>query len=178
MGEPRRDASHPGPGRPTVLMSEGRRRAAGIYGTIITAAVLAAAGDHLPPLAMAAGVFITLVVYWVAEQYAELLAEPAEAGRLPTWPRIRAGLANTWPMVTACYLPVLVLLLARVLHVDAPMAANLALAAAVILLLVHGRAAGRAAGLHGRQAGVAMLVTGGLGALMIVLKDFVLVVLH
>ncbi len=40
----------------------GRRRAAGIYGTIITAAVLAAAGDHVPALPLAVSIVITLVV--------------------------------------------------------------------------------------------------------------------
>src|SRR5450755_2588556 len=63
----------------------GPRRAAGIYGTIITAAVLAAAGDHVPTLALAVSIVVTLVVYWLAEEYAELLGEQLEGGRLPTW---------------------------------------------------------------------------------------------
>src|ERR687892_417898 len=82
----------------------GRGRAAGIYGTIITAAVLASAGKALPTAALAVAVLVTLLVYWAAEQYAELLGEQAEHGHLPTWPRIRSGLAGTWTMVTACYI--------------------------------------------------------------------------
>ena len=157
---------------------QGRRRASGIYGTIVTAAVLAAAGDHLPTAALAAGILVTLLVYWVAEQYAELLAEPSEYGHLPSPSRIRAGLAGSWPMVTSCYIPVVALVAARVLHAPTATAANIALAVAVLLLLVHGRAAARAAGLQGRQRTIVMLITGSLGALMILLKNLVLVVLH
>jgi FAD binding domain len=43
-------------------------------------------------------VVVTLVESWVAEEYAELLGEQAEGGRLPAWPHIRTALAATWPM--------------------------------------------------------------------------------
>ncbi|OLT09602.1 hypothetical protein BJF78_30220 [Pseudonocardia sp. CNS-139] len=158
--------------------ASGRGRAAGIYGTIITAALLAAAGDHLSTPAMALGVLVTLVVYWAAEQYAELLAEPTEYGRLPSWSRIRAGFADTWPMVTACYVPVIALVVARALDATPTAAANIALAVAVVLLVVHGRAAGRAAGLRGGQLAVVMLVAGGLGVVMVLLKNLVIVAVH
>jgi hypothetical protein len=155
-----------------------RRRASGIYGTIIAATVLAAAGSHLSTAATAVAIFVTLVVYWAAEQYAELLGERAEPGHLPSWERLRAGLADTWSMVTASYLPVLVLIVARLLRASATTAANIALFAAVVLLLIHGWAAGRAADLHGRQLAVVTLIAGALGAVLIVLKNFVLVSLH
>src|SRR5262249_22305091 len=60
--------------------SPGRRRAAGIYGTIVTAAVLAASGNTLSSAALEVTVVVTLVVYWLAEQYAELLGEHTHAG--------------------------------------------------------------------------------------------------
>ena len=93
--------------------ARGKRRAAGIYGAIITAAILAAAGAELPTRALSVSVVVTLLVYWVAEEYAELLGEQVEGGRLPTWPYIRGALAATWPMVSASYLPLLALVLAR-----------------------------------------------------------------
>jgi hypothetical protein len=169
-------------GRPVggqqIAPRAGRRRAAGIYGIIITAAVLASAGKALSTPALAVAVFVTLLVYWAAEQYAELLGERAEHGHLPTWPRIRAGLGDTWTMVTACYVPVLALIAGRLLGASASMAANIALAVAVVLLIIHGWAAGRAAELRGIHLVVVTLIAGGLGAMMIVLKNFVLVVLH
>ena len=147
--EPRRPDTGAGAGRPAVDHRAGRRRAAGIYGTIVTAAVLAAGGGVLPVPALAVAVLVTLMVYWLAEQYAEVHGEQAEHGQLPTWPRVRAGLVNTWAMVCAAYIPVLVLILVRVLDASPTLAANPALVAALLLLgvccvCVPGQASGLA----------------------------------
>ena len=91
----------------------GRRRASGIYGAIITAAILATAGNELHTGGLVVAVLVTLVVYWLAEEYAELLGEQAEGGRVPTWDYIRGSLTATWPMVTASFAPLAVLVLAR-----------------------------------------------------------------
>jgi hypothetical protein len=92
-----------------TAQDQGRRRAAGIYGAIVTAAIIAAAGGELSTAALVVSVVVTLLVYWLAEEYAELLGEQAEGGRLPTWAYIRGVLASTWPMVTASYAPLLAL---------------------------------------------------------------------
>ena len=78
---------------------------------------------------------VTLLVYWVAEEYAEILGEQAEGGTLPTWAYIRAALAATWPMVSASYAPLLALLLARLAGASALAAANVGLVAATVLLV-------------------------------------------
>jgi hypothetical protein len=155
-----------------------RRRASGIYGTVVTAAVLASAGSHLTTAALAAAVFVTLVVYWGAEQYAEILGEQAEHGHLPTWPTIRAGMASTWPMVSAAYLPVVALIICRLFGASRVVAANAALLVAVVLLLFHGWAAGRAAEMHGTRLISVTLIAGSLGVVMIILKNFVVTNLH
>ena len=82
-----------------------RCRAAGIYGAIITAAILDTAGAHLPTAALVVSVVVTLLVYWLAEEYAEMLGEQVQGGHLPGRARIRASLAATWPMVSASCLP-------------------------------------------------------------------------
>jgi hypothetical protein len=156
----------------------GRRRAAGIYGAIITAAILDTAGGHLPTLPLVVAVVVTLVVYWLAEEYAELLGEQAGNGRLPSWAAIRAALTATWPMVSASYAPLLVLLLARLAGASAPAAANIGLVAAIVLLTFHGWSASRAAQLHGRPLIFATSVALALGLVMIGLKDLVLNHLH
>ena len=156
----------------------GRRRAAGIYGAIITAAILDTAGDRLSTAALVVAVVITLLVYWLAEEYAELLGEQAAGGRLPSRGYVRAALAATWPMVSASYLPLLVLVLARLAGASAAAAANFGLVAALVLLTTHGWLAARAARLHGWQLLFAVSVAAALGLLMIVLKDLVLVHLH
>jgi len=85
----------------------GRHRAASIYGAIVTAAIIAATGGELSTAAVVIAVVVTLLVYWVAEEYAEVLGEQAEGGQLPTWATIRGMLASTWPMVSASYAPLL-----------------------------------------------------------------------
>jgi hypothetical protein len=156
----------------------GRRRAAGIYGAIITAAILDTAGKHLPTVALVVAVVVTLVVYWLAEEYAEILGEQVEGGRLPGWAAIRGPLAARWPMVSASYAPLLVLLLARLAGASAAVAANIGLVAAIVLLTFHGWSASRAAQLHGRPLIFATSVALALGLVMIALKDLVLNHLH
>jgi hypothetical protein len=156
----------------------GRRRAAGIYGAIITAAILDTAGGHLSTEALVIAVVVTLLVYWLAEEYAEVLGEQAEGGALPGWGYIRDALAATWPMVSASYLPLLALVVARVAGASPLTAANVGLVGAILLLIVHAWSAGRSARLRGWHLLAATSVAGGLGLVMILLKDLVLIHLH
>jgi hypothetical protein len=162
----------------SAAKNTGRRRAAGIYGAIITAAILDTAGSHLPTAALVVTVVITLLVYWLAEEYAELLGEQAEAGHLPSRASIWGALTATWPMVSASFAPLLALLLARLAGVSALVAANIGLAAAIVLLTFHGWSAGRAAQLRGWQLFFATSVAAVLGLVMVALKDLVLLHLH
>ena len=164
--------------RPGPRAKKRERRAAGIYGAVVTAAILAAVGGRLPTDALVVSVVVTLLVYWVAEEYAEILAEQAEGGTLPTWASIRGALAATWPMVSASYAPLLALVVARLAGASALVAANVGLAVAIVLLTVHGWSAGRAAQLRGRPLVFATSVAAMLGIAMILLKDLVLLHLH
>src|ERR1700728_1402392 len=110
----------------------GRRRAAGIYGAIVTAAILDTAGGHVSTTALVISVVVTLLVYWVAEEYAEVLGEQVEGGRLPSRAYIREALAATWPMVSASFAPLVALVLARLAGASALTAANVGLAVAVV----------------------------------------------
>jgi hypothetical protein len=163
-------------GKPTARV-RGRSRACGIYGSIITAAIIAAASG-LPTGALTVSVVATLVVYWLAEGYAEVLGEQTEGGKLPTWAHTRGTLAGTWPMVSACYVPLLALVLARLTGASALAAANAGLAVAMVLLTIHGWFAGRAAQLRGWQLLAATAIAALLGIVMILLKDLVLLHLH
>ena len=155
-----------------------RRRAAGIYGAIITASVLAAAGAKLATPALTVSVVVTLVVYWLAEQYAELLGEQAAGGRALTRANVAAGLARTWPIVSASFAPLAALLLARLAGASAPTAANVGVGVAVLLLAVHGFSAGRAAKLSGWKLTGVTLIAVALGLVMVLLKNFALTNLH
>jgi hypothetical protein len=155
----------------------GRRRAAGIYGAIVTAAIFAASSG-LSTAALVAAVVITLVVYWLAEEYAELLGEQIEEGRLPSMSRIGRALADTWPMVTASFLPLAAVVLARLAGATALVAANVGLSVVVVLLGVHSWAAARAARLTGWRLAGATATAVGLGLVMVGLKNLVLLNLH
>ena len=155
-----------------------RRRAAGIYGAIITAAILDAAGGKIPTDALVIAVIATLVVYWLGEEYADLLGEQVEGGTIPSWAHIREELGATLPMVTASYLPLLALVLARLAGASAFAAANVGLITAALLLTFHAWSAGRSAQLRGWRLLCAVLIAAGLGMIMILLKDVVLTHLH
>ena len=81
-------------------------------------------------------------------------------------------------MVSASFLPLIALLLARLAGASALTAANVGLVAAVILLTVHGWLAGRAAQLRGWRLLFATSIAAALGIVMILLKDLVLIHLH
>jgi hypothetical protein len=154
-----------------VAENLGRRRASGIYGAIITAAILDTVGGHTSTTVLVISVVVTLLVYWIAEEYAEVLGEHTAGGRLPSGASIQGALAATWPMVSASYAPLLA-------GASALTAANVGLVVAMVLLTIHGWLAGRAAQLRGGKLLVATSIAAGLGLVMILLKDLVLVHLH
>jgi hypothetical protein len=168
------DGGHPEP----AAKNRGRRRAAGIYGAIITAAILDTIGGHASTTVLVISVVVTLLVYWIAEEYAEVLGEQAEGGKLPSREYIQGSLVATWPMVTASYAPLLAVVLAQVAGASALTAANAGLVVAVVLLTMHGWLAARAAQLYGLKLAGATAVAAGLGLVMILLKDLVLTHLH
>lgn len=165
-------------GDPTEIPPVRRRRASGIYGAIVTAAVLAALSRSLSTAATVVAVVVTLVVYWLAEEYAEVLGEQAEGGRLPTLRSVRIMLWETWPLVSASFLPLLALVFTRLAGGSLPVSANVALAVAVLLLVVHSLVAAWAAQLRGWALAGVTLAAACLGLVMVLLKDVVLLHLH
>jgi hypothetical protein len=168
------DGAQSGP----AAANQGRRRAAGIYGAIITAAILDTAGGHVSTTVLVISVLVTLLVYWIAEEYAEVLGEHTTGGRLPSRAYITGSLVSTWPMVSASYAPLLAVVLAKAAGASALTAANVGLVVAIVLLTIHGWLAGRAAQLQGWKLAVVTSVAAGLGLVMILLKDLVLIHLH
>ena len=145
------------------------RPAAGIYGLIVAASVLATVGAELRTGPLALAIFVTLIVYWLAEEYAGLI-EHASAGQLPSWGHTRAALKAKWPIVSASYIPVVTLLLARLFGATPSNAALIALLVITTLLMLYGWRAGRASGLRGFPLVGMTLLAGALGLLMILLK--------
>jgi hypothetical protein len=167
-----------GDGAQPVAGNLGQRRASGIYGIIITAAILDTIGGRASTTVLVISVVGTLLVYWIAEQYAEILGEHTAGGQLPSLAYIRGTLAATWPMVSASFAPLLAVVLATLAGASALTAANVGLGVAMALLTIHGWLAGRAAQLQGWKLLAATSIAAGLGLVMILLKDLILIHLH
>jgi hypothetical protein len=144
--------------------------AAAIYGVIVSAGVMASAHAETA-LALELAVLVTLVIYWGAERYARLVAERIHQGHRPTWAQVRMQLTDGWEMVSASYLPLAVLAIARLLGVDLDGAVLSALVCSTVLLCIAGWAMGRNGQLSTRERLVSTIVSGLFGVVMILLKS-------
>jgi hypothetical protein len=150
--------------------TEHRVVSAAIYGLVVSAAVMATAGDHLTVFQVAISVLVTVFTYWIAESYSEILArEVIEPARI-TRAEVAGLLRDRWPLVEASYIPLLAALLARLFGASPNTSINVGLATATILLGGFGMYAAvrRGSGWVGRLT--ASLVTASFGMVMIVLK--------
>ena len=78
--------------------------------------------------------------------------------------------ASSWHMVTASYVPLVVLVAAALLGLSVTAASYAALTATVLLLLFHGHSAAADAGLSGARLFGVTALAGALGLLMVALK--------
>lgn len=147
--------------------------AAGIYGTIVAASVLAA-GANQSTLGIIVLVVVTLVVYWLAEQYAHALAHSL-AGQRPDRGVVIAGLREGAPMIQASYVPVLVLTGCWLLGLGTNASVNIALTVCVGILFALGWRGGVRRGLLLRGRLVSAATAGSFGVAVVVLK---LIVTH
>lgn len=141
---------------------------AGIYGIVVGAAVMAtSAGQRAGAIVLA--VLITLIVYWSAERYARIVAERIHDGKRPNWDHVRRELTRGWPLVTASFLPLIVLEAAFQLGAEVPIAVLDALICSTVLLGLAGWEIGRGGRLSTGErflsAGVAALF--GIGMILI-----------
>lgn len=152
---------------------------AGIYGTIICASILAAASPDTPALKVAISVLVTLMVYWLAERYAEVLglaSSPDHAGPYEqrthrvTVAHLRHVMGSGWAMIQASVTPLVVLLGSRLLGADSETAVNIALGYTDVLLALLGWLAATRAGLTGWPRALAAAFAIFLGLVVVVLK--------
>ena len=142
---------------------------AGIYGLIVGAAVVVA--SHAKTVtAVIAGVLVTLTVYWAAERYARIVAERIHSGHRPAWHTVRHHLTHGWELVTATFLPLLVMLVFRLTGAGLVRAELASLICTTVLLCAAGWQMGVNERLTPLERLVSMAVAGGFGAAMIVLK--------
>jgi hypothetical protein len=140
-----------------------------IYGLIVASAVLAVAPrDTVARLAWS--VLVTLLTYWAAERYAAVLALRIITKRSLTRAELRVELSHGWELVTASFVPILVLVVAYAMGAGISGAVVTALASSTALLCFIGwRVAGEAR-MGVRQRLLTAAMAGAFGVLMILLK--------
>jgi hypothetical protein len=141
--------------------------AAGIYGIIVGSAVLVTAHAETA-YKLDIIVVVTLLIYWLAERYARVVAERIHEGHRPGWQAVRDQLTRGWEIMSASLMPLLVLLLARGVGAGMNLAILLALITSTLLLGLAGWRMG--ARLTQRERLVSTLVAAMFGAIMVVLK--------
>jgi hypothetical protein len=141
--------------------------AAGIYGLIVSSSVLVTAhADKAYKLDII--VVSTLIIYWLAERYARIVAERIHEGHRPGWHTVRAQLTSGWEIMSASLVPLLVLLLARAAGAGMNLAILFALITGTLLLCLAGWRMGER--LTAAERAVSTLVAGMFGVGMILLK--------
>jgi hypothetical protein len=146
------------------------RTASEIYGLIVASSVLAAGTHDEDVLHLALAVLITLLVYWLAETYAHVMAASHVRGRGLSWARGRHELQAGWPLVSASFTPLIVVVVTAVLGADINTAQIAGLICATILLFISGWIAGGRVGVTGFRRLVAALVAASFGLILIGLK--------
>jgi hypothetical protein len=140
-----------------------------IYGMVVGSAVMVAASLHGTLGQVVVAVVATLLVFWAAERYAEILAAGVH-GQPLNRTRIGAALRRGWPMLQSSYAPVIVLLVTSVLGAELRTAVLAALGLSTVLLAGIGYEAARRSGAPVAASLLWAAGTAVLGVAVIVLK--------
>ena len=143
--------------------------ASGIYGVIVSAAVMSASHAEKAYQVIIA-VLVTLTIYWGAERYARIVAERIHEGHRPSWTTVRHQLTHGWEMVTASTLPLVVLAVTSLFGAELTTAVISALVCSTVLLCVAGWAVGRHGRLSSGERLASTVVAGMFGVVFVLLK--------
>ena len=136
---------------------------------IVCAAVLSASHAS-SALQLELSVLITLTIYWSAERYSRLIAERIHEGRKPTWQHVREQLTSGWELVTASFLPLVVLGAMSRTGADLDASVIGALVCSTVLLGLAGWEIGARGRLHTLERVAIALGAGSFGIVFIALK--------
>jgi hypothetical protein len=132
--------------------------------------VLATAPDDFRLSRVAIILLCTLGIYWAAETYVHWIAARTIVQRDLTPEERRRIIADGWPLVAACTVPLLFLAGEALVGMETSTALNLTLAVNAVLLFAVGLQMGRAGALSGWRLVISASATGVLGLALIVLK--------
>jgi hypothetical protein len=138
-----------------VVDTEVDRTAAAVYGLIVAGSVMAAGAGHNTVPKTAVAVLVTVVVYWLAESYAHLLATRIVGESPARTVHLQHRLRSSWRLVTASFLPLGALLVAALFGAGSRDAVTVALLFTTVLLTLLGWSAAR----RSNQSGLALVAS-------------------
>ena len=140
-----------------------------ITGTVVSAAVIAAAVGHLEETRLVLAILGTAFIYWLAHLHARTLGDAVKHHTHPV-DALKEALAETWPILAAALVPAVILLVTQLAGADIRTAAWIAVISSTVLLTVYSFFAGRRGGLGIGGSLVSAAVGAMLGILIIGLK--------
>ena len=140
-----------------------------ITGTVVSAAVIAAAAGKLEDTRIVLAILGTAFIYWLAHLHARTLGDAVKHRTRPI-DALKEALAETWPILAAALVPAIILLITQLAGVKIRTGAWIALIASTVLLTVYSFLAGRRGGLGLGGSLVSASVGAALGILVILLK--------
>ena len=150
------------------------RFGAAVYGSFLVASVVGIAFETgQGARAMTATTFGSMLVFWLAHWWSEVLGEQISAGEAFRPGNVLVLARREWPLVEAAVVPTLLLALAWAGVWSRETGAELALAAAVLQITGWALVAGRRAGWTWLSAGLFAAVDGALGIVLLLLEKLV-----
>lgn len=143
-----------------------------IYGTVVVTALVTALSEDesMSPGELALSITATMLAFWLAHAYAELLAGESTNRRLPGRRDVRAALAREFTIVEPVGAPVAFLLLGELGAISAETSEDLAIAGGLAVLALAGWVLARRDRLSQGRAQAVALASAALGAVVIAVK--------
>lgn len=150
-----------------------RDPAEGALGTVVTAGLMAAYSD--PPVHMdevVTAVLVTVVVYWLAHVYADMIGRiPEGGGPAFSRSRLRRSFRSNWSLVRAALPLLVVAVVAWAAGVDPTTALGAAVWSALVILVAEGVVTARRHGVRGPRLLTAAAAAGFIGLILVALKS-------
>src|SRR5512133_4192076 len=113
-----------------------------ITGTVVSAAVIAAAAGHLEETHIVLAILGTAFIYWLAHLHARTLGDAVKHRTHPV-DALKEALAETWPILAAASVPAVILIVIQLLGIQLRTGAWIALIASTVLLTTYSFRSGR-----------------------------------
>jgi hypothetical protein len=147
------------------------RFSAAVYGSILVAALVGATFEaHVSARTMTLSLLGSVVIFWIAHAWSEVLGERVEEGRMFDRARIATITVEEWPLVEAGILPAALLAFAWAGIYSRDVGAVLAMSVAILQLVGWGMLAGHRTQPTWRRALVVGVVDGLLGIAIVAIE--------